>query len=89
MAKVVVPAKIQNLNDLFNLKQGIVSPDQVRSIDVTDALVDTELPHRHRPNDSSPNWAYSHFDLMAANTSLNCTNQARPATLTEIPERIL
>jgi predicted aspartyl protease len=51
MGKVLVPVKIENLNDLFLVEQGTLAPDQVRRIEVTDALVDTGtmhlmLPHR-------------------------------------------
>ncbi len=41
MGKVLVAAKIENLNDLFNAAQGILPQEQVRSIEVPDALVDT------------------------------------------------
>ncbi len=41
MGKVIVTAKIQNLEDLFSVRRGALSPEQVRSIEVTDALVDT------------------------------------------------
>jgi predicted aspartyl protease len=41
MGKVVVTARIENLEDLFNAQRGLISPDAVRSIEVGDALVDT------------------------------------------------
>jgi len=41
MGKVLVPAKIENLHDLFKAEQGILQADQVRSIQVPDAMVDT------------------------------------------------
>jgi clan AA aspartic protease len=41
MGKVLVTARIENLYDLFNVSQGILKPEEVRSIEVTDALVDT------------------------------------------------
>ncbi len=41
MGKVLVTAKIENLHDLFNVQQGLLTPEQVRSVEVTDALVDT------------------------------------------------
>lgn len=41
MGKVVVPAKIENLEDLFNVDKGLISADQVRRIEVADALIDT------------------------------------------------
>jgi len=41
MGKVLCTARIENLNDLFNAEQGILPEDQVRRVEVTDALVDT------------------------------------------------
>lgn len=41
VGKVLVTAKIENLGDLYNCKQGRLPPDQVRSVEVPDALVDT------------------------------------------------
>jgi predicted aspartyl protease len=51
MGKVVVAAKIENLADLLQAQQGTLPPDQVRHLDITDALVDTgavylSLPRR-------------------------------------------
>jgi clan AA aspartic protease len=41
MGKVLVPAKLENLDDLVLARKGIQPPDQVRSVEVTDALIDT------------------------------------------------
>jgi predicted aspartyl protease len=41
LGKVVVAAKIENLEDLFKAHQGVLSAEQVRSVEVNDALVDT------------------------------------------------
>jgi predicted aspartyl protease len=41
MGKVVVAAKVENLGDLFAVEHGTRPPDQVRSVEVADALVDT------------------------------------------------
>jgi predicted aspartyl protease len=41
MGKVFVSAKIENLEDLYKVHQGLLAPDKVRTLDVTDALVDT------------------------------------------------
>jgi predicted aspartyl protease len=51
MGKVIVSAKIVNLFDLHEVEEGRLASDQVRSIDATDALVDTgatmlSLPRR-------------------------------------------
>jgi predicted aspartyl protease len=39
--KVLVTAKIENLGDLYNVKQGMLPDDQVRRIEVADAVIDT------------------------------------------------
>jgi predicted aspartyl protease len=41
VGKVVVPARIERLEDLFMVEQGTLATAQVRRVDVADALVDT------------------------------------------------
>ncbi len=41
MGKVIVTAKIENQEDLFAVQRGKLSADKVRSVEVSDALVDT------------------------------------------------
>jgi predicted aspartyl protease len=41
MGKVLVTAMIENLEDLFNAEKGLLPDDQVRRIEVQDAVVDT------------------------------------------------
>ncbi|HVX14069.1 MAG TPA: aspartyl protease family protein [Pirellulales bacterium] len=41
MGNVLVAAKIQNLHDVFNAETGSLALDEVRSVEVADALVDT------------------------------------------------
>jgi predicted aspartyl protease len=41
MGKVLVTATIENLEDLFNAEKGLLPQEQVRRVEVTDALVDT------------------------------------------------
>ena len=41
MGKVTVPARIENLDDLYEARKGKRAADQIRAIEVTDALVDT------------------------------------------------
>lgn len=52
MGKVLVSAKIENLFDLYEVQQGRLAPDQVRTVEVDGALVDTgatllSLPKRY------------------------------------------
>jgi predicted aspartyl protease len=41
MGKVLVTARLENLEDIYKAGQGILPTDQVRSVEVTDALIDT------------------------------------------------
>ncbi|HET6574054.1 MAG TPA: hypothetical protein VFG68_10660 [Fimbriiglobus sp.] len=41
MGRVTVEAKVENAGDLWAVAQGLRKPEEVRSIQVTDALVDT------------------------------------------------
>ena len=41
MGRVIVTAMIENVADLYNANQGVLPADQVRRVEVTDALVDT------------------------------------------------
>ena len=41
MGKVIVPAKIENISDLYEVDKGQRQPNAIRCIEVPDALVDT------------------------------------------------
>lgn len=41
MGKVLVSAVLENLDDLFAVRRGLLPADQVRRVEVTDALIDT------------------------------------------------
>jgi clan AA aspartic protease len=41
IGKVIVAAKVENAGDLFNASQGLIAADRVRSVEISDALVDT------------------------------------------------
>jgi predicted aspartyl protease len=41
MGKVIVTAKIENLEDLFDAEKGVIQREAVRSVEVHDAVVDT------------------------------------------------
>jgi len=41
VGKVVTGAKIENVEDLFAVKNGMLLPEQIRSVEVPDAVVDT------------------------------------------------
>ena len=39
--RVLVTARIENMEDLYAVKKGLITPDKVRFVEVIDALVDT------------------------------------------------
>jgi predicted aspartyl protease len=41
MGKVLVTVRVENLEDLYRVGQGAIRTDEVRRVEVTDALVDT------------------------------------------------
>jgi predicted aspartyl protease len=41
MGKVFVPAKIENLQDLYDAERGLMKAEQVRRVEITDAVADT------------------------------------------------
>ena len=41
MGRTVVPAKIENLEDLYGVRKGTLKPQNVRFVETPDALVDT------------------------------------------------
>ncbi len=52
VGRVVTPIRVENLKDLWDAERGALANDQVRRLDVMDALVDTgstllALPKRH------------------------------------------
>lgn len=49
MGEVLVPAKIENIVDLYEASKGQIPDDQVRRIEVSDALVDTGASHLGLP----------------------------------------
>ncbi len=41
MGRVLVAARLENLEDVYKVAQGALPADQVRAVDVADALIDT------------------------------------------------
>jgi predicted aspartyl protease len=41
MGRVQVAARLENLEDVYKVAQGVLPADQVRAVDLTDALIDT------------------------------------------------
>jgi clan AA aspartic protease len=49
MGKVNVAARIENLNDLYEVSKGLRKPEEVRRLEVPDALVDTGATYLSLP----------------------------------------
>ena len=99
MGKVLVAAKIENLEDLYKVHQGLLTPDKVRTLDVTDALVDTGaiglmIPTRLlpvlglRPTQQRQARGVSGSSLMQIYGAVRLTIQGRDCTVDvyEIPD---
>jgi predicted aspartyl protease len=69
MGKTLVKARITNLADIVNSKTGLLSPDQVRSIEVEDALVDTGAKIISMPRRLIHQLGLEHFDTRPATTA--------------------
>lgn len=41
MGKVVVPARIENLQDAYDVEKGVLPAGEIRTVEISDALVDT------------------------------------------------
>ncbi len=69
MGKVLVTAKIENLEDLFAVSKGALKPEQVRSVEVTDALVDSGASTLSLPKRLIAQLGLHAFDVRPARTS--------------------
>ena len=41
MGQVTCEAKVESTEDLLSVRKGVLTPDKVRAVNITDALVDT------------------------------------------------
>jgi predicted aspartyl protease len=69
MGQILVKAKIENIKDLLSAKDGLRKPEQVRSIEVDDALVDTGAKLLSLPRRFVQQLGLEHFDTRPARTS--------------------
>jgi len=69
MGKTLVKARITNLNDLINAKKGILAPEQVRSVEVENALVDTGAKYVSMPKRMIEQLGLEQFDTRPATTA--------------------
>ena len=69
MGKVLVSAKIENLYDLFLVEKGSLALEQVRRIEVTDALVDTGAIHLMIPRRYVEQLGLERYRMLRAKTT--------------------
>jgi predicted aspartyl protease len=50
MGRVIVPARIENLGDYLGVIQGTMKPENARSVEVLDALIDTGATNLSLPS---------------------------------------
>src|ERR1700730_3269700 len=73
--KVIVSATMENLHDLFDVSRGLLRDEQVRRVEVTDALVDTGASNLSMPRRLITQLGLQPFRTRQARTS------AGPVTL--------
>jgi predicted aspartyl protease len=66
----VVTATIENVNDFLNVQEGRLPPDQVRSVTVHDALVDTGAKLLGLPKRLIQQLGLTYFETRRATTSI-------------------
>lgn len=54
MGRVLTEATLENLEDLWAVKRGLIPPDQVRRVAVADALADNRCDHARLANSADP-----------------------------------
>lgn len=99
MGRVLVAAKIENLGDLFMVDKGLLPPEEVRTIELDDALVDTGATGLSMPRSMIEKLGLKQIRTRTAVTSagvvqvgvfgtVRLTIQGRdcPTDVTELPE---
>jgi predicted aspartyl protease len=102
MGRVLTEATIENLGDLWNVQQGLLPPEQVHRITVTDALVDSgatllSLPTRliqqlgltplYKKNVVSSNGTLSEAAVYGT-VRLTIQGRACPTDVIEVPDNV-
>lgn len=99
VGRVLVAAKIENLGDLFMVDKGLLPPEEVRTIELDDALVDTGATGLSMPRSMIEKLGLKQIRTRTAVTSagvvqvgvfgtVRLTIQGRdcPTDVTELPE---
>ena len=74
MGRVLVTAKIENLNDLYDAIRGLLPDEQVRRVEVSDALVDTGASNLSMPRRLIAQLGLRPFRKRQAHTSAGPVN---------------
>ncbi len=74
VGKVLVVAKVENLSDLYDAEKGAMAPEDVRTIHVDDALVDTGAAILGMPGRMIQQLGLRHVRTRKARTSAGPTN---------------
>jgi predicted aspartyl protease len=69
MGKTLVKARISNLGDWLNVKAGALKPEQIRSIEVENALVDTGAKYVSMPKKMIQQLGLEQFATRPATTA--------------------
>ena len=91
MGKAVVSAKIENLEDVFAVRQGTLAPENVRKVEVPDALIDTSATGLMVPKRLIDQLGLVQFKTRSARTingqaTLGVFRGSRPISEAGIPE---
>jgi predicted aspartyl protease len=69
VGKVIVSAKVENFNDLYEVSKGAFKPEQVRQVEVPDALVDSGATYLSLPRRYVQQLGLQHYRTRRARTS--------------------
>jgi clan AA aspartic protease len=69
MGKVIVAATIENMNDLYEASKGLRKPEEVRRLEVPDALVDTGATYLSLPQRLVQQLGLQRYRMRRARTS--------------------
>jgi len=99
MGRITVAARVENLGDLIAVDEGRLPPDQVRVVDVSDALVDTGATGLAMPRSMLASLGLKYLKNRRALTSagptevrmfgtarLNIQGRDCPVDVTELPD---
>ena len=78
MGKVLVTAKIENLNDVFEAEAGTRKPEDIRRVEVTDAMIDTGATMLFLPRRFIQQLGLKQFRTRTARTAAGSPHAGEP-----------